>query len=142
MDRLNKLMFFSRLIAILFSALFLFAVAVPVFAVAEKEVPLFNPLAGEYLKNGQIQGATNGSLKGEAFLTDRLVKLLQTMFAIFSVLALIPVVVGGIRLITSQGNSEQVEAGKKTLLWGVVGLVLAFSGILVFSVLLQILTPQ
>lgn len=73
-------------------------------------------------------------------LQARLGRLLATAFETIAVLSILPIAIGGLQLISSQGNSEKVEKGKKTLFWGVVGLVLALSGVVVFTVLINILT--
>jgi hypothetical protein len=48
--------------------------------------------------------------------------------------AVIFIIVGGIRLITSAGSSKAIEGARKTITYAVVGLVLSISayGILVF----------
>lgn len=69
---------------------------------------------------------------------DRLGALVVLMFRLLAVVSVLPVVVGGLQLIISQGGSY-AEKGKKTLFWGIVGLLVAFSGILVFEVLLSTL---
>lgn len=84
--------------------------------------------------------ANEGSKDAIGAVQERLGKMLATAFQALAVLSLLPIAVGGIQLITSQGNSDQVDKGKKTLFWGVVGLVLALSGVAIFSVLLNVLT--
>ncbi len=86
-------------------------------------------------------GTTKAGQKDEITnLQERLGRMLATAFQAVAVLSILPIAVGGLQLISSQGNSERVEKGKKTLFWGVVGLVLALSGVAVFTVLLSILT--
>lgn len=103
----------------------------------EKAIGIGNPLAPDFetpesqAKGGDVVGYFQGRLAG----------LLNVMFGALAVLSLIPVVFGGIQLITSQGSSEKVEKGKKSLFWGVAGLVLAFSAIVVFNFLLRVILP-
>jgi len=77
-----------------------------------------------------------------AYFQTRLGTLLNIMFGALAVFSLIPIVFGGIQLITSQGSSDKVEKGKKALFWGVVGLILAFSAIVIFNFLLRVVLPQ
>ncbi|MBI4121966.1 MAG: hypothetical protein HY461_01405 [Parcubacteria group bacterium] len=73
-------------------------------------------------------------------IQKRLGEMVATGLQAVAVLALLPIAIGGIQLIISQGNSDKVEKGKKTLLWGVLGLLAALSGVAVFTVLLSVLS--
>jgi hypothetical protein len=42
---------------------------------------------------------------------------------IVAVSAVIFIIVGGVQMLTSAGNEEQVKTGQKTLLWAIIGLV-------------------
>lgn len=101
-------------------------------------VSIGNPLAPGF-ENPKLQ-AKEGDVVG--YFQGRLAGLLNVMFGVLAVLSLIPVVFGGIQLITSQGSSEKVEKGKKSLFWGVAGLVLAFSAIVVINFLLRVILPK
>jgi hypothetical protein len=87
-------------------------------------------------------GTSQGGTDVISDIQKRLGKMLATAFQALAVLSLLPIAVGGIQLITSQGNANQVDKGKKTLFWGVVGLVLALSGVAIFTVLLNVLTTR
>lgn len=73
---------------------------------------------------------------------ERLGGLLTLMLASLAVLSLLPIVFGGIMMITSQGSSERVEKGKSAVFWGFVGLTLAFMSILIYSLILRIALPS
>lgn len=72
-------------------------------------------------------------------LQRRLGSLLSTMLRGIAALSLLPIVVGGFQMIISQGNEDKVSRGKNTLYFGVVGLVLALTGIAIFQTLLSFL---
>lgn len=109
-------------------------VAAPVFAATESSDSAVRKLP-DY----------TGTIKTDDAITDvqgRLAKALNTAFTALSVLALLPIAIGGVQLITSQGNSDQVERGKKTIFWGVTGLVIALAGVGVFTLLLRVLVNR
>lgn len=72
-------------------------------------------------------------------LQQRLGTLLGVMLRGIAALSLLPIVVGGFQMIISQGNEDKVSRGKSTLYFGVVGLVLALTGIAIFQTLLSFL---
>ena len=132
-------------------ALALSVVAVPVIVLADNDkktsqgekppVTVGNPLAPGFGEASQDTGIkTKGGMV--AYFQTRLGTLLNIMFGALAVFSLIPIVFGGIQLITSQGSSDKVEKGKKALFWGVVGLILAFSAIVIFNFLLRVVLPQ
>jgi ABC-type Fe3+ transport system permease subunit len=61
--------------------------------------------------------------------TDELPKLMQnivsTLLFVLGIIAVIMIVIGGIRYATSGGDSSQIQAAKNTILYSVVGLVVA-----------------
>lgn len=121
-------------------AFFLFSAFFSVAAAAPTTVKLPNPLVGgldEKISDVTEQSAADAP----GFVQDRLLKIVSIMFRILAMGALVPVAIGGTQLIISQGGSY-AEKGRKTLYWGVVGLVVAFSGILVFDFILGALTGQ
>lgn len=52
-------------------------------------------------------------------------KFLTGMLAIAGVTAVIFIIVGGIQMLLAVGNEEQIKKAKNTLLWSIVGLVIA-----------------
>lgn len=53
-----------------------------------------------------------------------LVRILTGFLSIAGLIAILLIVIGGFRYITSAGNEEQAESGKKTLQWAVTGLLI------------------
>lgn len=51
--------------------------------------------------------------------------VLEVIFALMGVVAVFVMILGGFYLMTSQGDSAKVTRGKNTILYGVVGLVVA-----------------
>ena len=56
-------------------------------------------------------------------------------------LAVVMVIVGGFRYATSAGNSSSVTAAKNTILYAIVGLIIAFFAFAIVNFILGALTP-
>lgn len=61
-------------------------------------------------------------------LTINCIPLLLEKFIYYSLLfagvvALVLIIVGGIKLITSSGDSKQVDSGRKIITWAIIGLI-------------------
>ena len=62
--------------------------------------------------------------------------LLNVIFASIGVLAVIMIIIGGLYYVTSQGDPGKVKRGKDTILYGIVGLVIAFLAIAIVNFVL------
>ncbi len=49
----------------------------------------------------------------------------NVILSVIGVVAVVVIIIGGITFMTSQGDSNKVAKGRNTLIWGVVGLVVA-----------------
>lgn len=124
----------KKILMISFCLLFLLSAGAAL-AQNSSTVDIGNPLTGF-----TTQDDTQAS-RGLSFVQGRLGSLLAMMLRGLAVLSLLPIVFGGVMMITSQGNSEKVEKGKSALYWGFVGLTLAFMSIMLYSLLLRIILP-
>lgn len=65
---------------------------------------------------------------GSTGTDDQLVTTVQTIvkriIAVLGVVCVIVVVIGGITYMTSAGDTQKIEKGKKTIIYGLVGLVI------------------
>lgn len=61
-------------------------------------------------------------------LGDLISGVIKFLLGFIGALAVLFIVVGGIRMITAAGNETQLTAGKKTLSWAVIGLLVALLG--------------
>lgn len=129
----NKLKNFSASLLLIFGVA---AIALPVPAGA---IDVFSGSCGG--SNGQGNtgtgnnngGANNGggsssSICGAASSDDApdIVKnIINTMLIVLGMIAVIMIVIGGIRYTTSNGDASQIKAAKETILYAVVGLVVA-----------------
>jgi hypothetical protein len=77
----------------------------------------------------QIQGIQPGSNLPQINANQsELQTILQYFFGIVGALALLFVVIGGFRYIISAGDPQAAAAGRKTILYAVIGLIVALSG--------------
>jgi ABC-type Fe3+ transport system permease subunit len=73
---------------------------------------------------------TNGSIK------DIFTKVINILFIVIGGLAVIMLIVGGIMYVVSAGDSKRVESAKNTILYALIGIVVAaVAGFLVNFVL-------
>lgn len=76
------------------------------------------------------------SIENLGQLISTAIRTLLIGAAAFSVLF---IMIGGFRMIVSSGNEQQVEAGKKTVTWAVIGLVVTVLAFTLVSILQSIL---
>jgi hypothetical protein len=75
---------------------------------------------------------------GNGSLHDLFSKVTSILFFIIGALAVIMLIVGGIMYVTSAGDSKRVESAKNTILYAIIGIVVAvFAGTIVNFVLNQ-----
>jgi len=89
-------------------------------------VPLFNPLP-------------------EQDLTHVFLLITQGLLAILGIFAVVFIIVGGVEMVVAAGNEEALAKAKKTIVWAVLGLVVAlmsFSIIAIVEDLLQANIPS
>lgn len=78
--------------------------------------------------NSGGSGGNTGSLCGavnEDEAPDIIENVINTLLVVLGMIAVIMIVIGGIRYATSGGDSTQIQAAKNTILYAVVGLVVA-----------------
>jgi hypothetical protein len=61
---------------------------------------------------------------GQTSLNDKIAKVINVLSAVIGVVAVIMIIFGGFRYITSGGNESSVGSAKKTILYALVGLVI------------------
>ena len=81
---------------------------------------------------GEIQkGINQAGGAGEPTLGARFEDIVNVMLYIIGAIAVIMIVIGGIRYVTSNGDSGSVKSAKDTILYSVIGLIVA---ILAYSI--------
>ncbi len=60
------------------------------------------------------------------------------LLALIGGLSVLFIIIGGVQMISSAGNADQLTKGKKTLTWAVVGLLVALLGYAIINVVQSI----
>ncbi|HEX8390078.1 MAG TPA: pilin [Candidatus Saccharimonadales bacterium] len=81
-----------------------------------------------------VREINNGSSVDLSGFIERVVNIL--LFVIGAV-AVVMIIIGGIRYTTSNGDSSQVSSAKSTILYAVVGLILAIASFAIVSFVLD-----
>ncbi len=68
--------------------------------------------------------------------TSQIQSVLQIVFAVIGAIALIYIIMAGFKLMTSLGNPDATAKARQTILFAVIGLVVALSAELIISLLL------
>jgi hypothetical protein len=76
---------------------------------------------------GEIQKGVNsaGGNKENTTLGARLEDVVNILLYVLGAIAVIMIVIGGIRYATSNGESSQISSAKNTILYAVIGLIVA-----------------
>lgn len=73
-----------------------------------------------------LQGTSDvGGSDNKTKLEDQIKTVVNIMLFLLGAIAVIMIIIGGIRYATSNGDSSQTKAAKDTILYAVVGLVVA-----------------
>lgn len=75
-------------------------------------------------------------------LTAVLLLIMKGFLGIIAVWAVAFIVIGGFRMVMSQGNEEAVTAAKKTITWAVIGLVVAALSFSIIAIVQNLLQTQ
>lgn len=68
---------------------------------------------------GTAQGGSNAT-------RDSLVKVINFFLGFLALVAVVFVIVGGVRILVAAGNEEQVTKGRKTIVYALIGLIIVF----------------
>lgn len=112
--------------ALAVSLLIIVGCAVPAFAQEDAQQQINNGLcAGSNLEftttPGQCQVA---STDANTKINDIVHTIVNFLSAIVGIVAVIMIIVGGLRYVTSGGNDSSVTAAKNTILYAIIGLVI------------------
>lgn len=81
---------------------------------------------------GCPEGATDcGTLTDALNFSDIALNVLSFLLGIAGILAMIMLVIGGIMYLTSAGDEDRVEQGKKTFKYAVIGIVVIMSSMII-----------
>jgi len=132
----------SKLVRILhytFALILFFGIASPSLSFAAISSPLEvvcapgsgNENSTVCVENGKTQDAANNSIYGKNGIITKTAGLLSI---VVGVVAVVMIMIAGLKFITSQGDANQVSSARNTALYAVIGLVVAAlaQGIIIF----------
>ncbi len=70
-------------------------------------------------------GADCAKGNSTAELTPTIALVVNTLIFVVGIIAVISIIVGGLRYVLSQGNEKAIEGAKNTILYAVIGLIVA-----------------
>lgn len=111
------------LTAILVSAAFLVPVAVPAAVSAATEIEGGLCTGAELKFDANGEGDCSGSEDASNKLNDIIKTTINVVSVIVGVVAVVMIIFGGLKYITSGGDSGNVSSAKNTIIYAIVGLV-------------------
>lgn len=83
-----------------------------------------------------------GNIDNNTDLQSVITSVVNTMLFVIGIISVIMLIVGGIRYVVSGGNQSQVEGARNTILYAIVGLVIAFVAWGVVNFVIKALTEN
>jgi len=93
------------------------------------------------LENSQLrQVFGSGGLTSSQDLTGLIINIIRIMLFFAGAIAVVFVIIGGYFYMTAQGNEEQAEKGKKTLINAAIGIIVIILSYVIISVVVNLVT--
>ncbi len=74
---------------------------------------------------GRAQEGVRDVNPGAAVNLNEMIKvILNTVFGVVGIVAVVMIVIGGVNYTTSQGDSQKVQKAKNTIMYGIIGLII------------------
>jgi len=97
----------------------------------------------DYGTENKTDSQKQSYFKSDNPIVSFLLSIIQFATLIIGSLAIIILIIGGFMLVTSQGNQQQLDSGKKTIKYAIIGLVVTFlSYVIVTSVQSLFITEE
>lgn len=75
--------------------------------------------------NQALQGVSEINDGNDDDLSTIISKILNAVFVLMGIIAVVMIILGGISYATSQGDPGKIKKGKETILYGIIGLVVS-----------------
>ena len=127
----------SMILGLSYAFALLFPVAVAVPAYAQTPPPLTNDIHKNLCKGSNLD-LSNSSCPDDtnSSVSALIKKIINILSVLIGAIAVVMVIIGGFRYITSAGNPEQAKGARNTILYAIIGLVIvALAQIIVHFVL-------
>ena len=82
-----------------------------------------------------VKDANGGSDPGD--LSSKVGIVINAIFGVVGLVAVIIIILGGISYLTSQGDANKVKKGKDTILYGIIGLVIVLLAYAIVNFVLE-----
>ncbi len=103
---------------------------------------IFTPDLSAYSLQEGVNAAKGTNQPADLFGTTGVITTLtNTLLFIVGALSVIMIIVGGLRYVVSGGNSTAVTAAKNTILYAIVGLIIAFLAFAAINFVLGTIAP-
>lgn len=70
---------------------------------------------------GQVTKVEGGNVSLESTVKN----VLSVVFSIVGIIAVIMIIIGGVNYMTSQGDTQKIQKAKNTIMYGIIGMVIA-----------------
>lgn len=87
-------------------------------------------------------GASKADTGGGSNVNTFIRRIVNILLFVLGAIAVIMIVLGGIKFTTSNGNAEQIKSAKNTILYSVIGLVVAILAYAIVNFVVQQITGQ
>lgn len=112
-----------------------------VFAQQPSETVITKPVGSDVLPGGQI---LESDIETSAIFSRILPFVIKYAIRLAIILAVIALIIGGYQFMTAYGDSEKRQTAQKTIIWAVVGLVLAITAFGIVNIIstIQFTVPE
>ncbi len=107
-------------------------IGVPVFAATSSSIS-----CPADLPNRELICASSAG--GESKLINTVSNVLMAIYGIVGVLAVVMIVVGGVKYMTSQGDPGKIQSAKNTIMYSIIGLVIVLAAFAITNFILSAL---
>ncbi len=77
---------------------------------------------------------------GGASIPELIGRVIKAALGLSGSVALLMFIYGGFRWLTSGGNSKSIDAGKQTITWAILGLIIIFASYLIVDLIIRAIT--
>lgn len=102
-----------------------FAILIGLFGIVLSSAAVYDTPVAADAKDQIMSGAKKSGQSGGKSLTDQIKVITNILLFIIGAIAVIMIIYGGIRYVISGGDSSQVTGAKNTIIYAVVGLIVA-----------------
>ncbi len=103
----------------------IFAVCGLIVIAAPASASLFNGAKDQACNGANLTDSGGCSATPDTTLSDKISTVISILSFVVGVIAVVMIIVGGIRFITSQGDGSATAAARNTIIYAVVGIVVA-----------------